>query len=170
MASYLDASGTHGAASPTVVLGGFVATEASWAAYEKDLQNLLDMFGVDVFHAKKFRKRAGPFRGWSQLQKKGDMATHPCNVDINGPGAAADSHPPKGHDRILVSIEQQKFAADRIDTPLAGVPESKEKLGFLIHDRRSACLFGACDRAECDRVAQDCRPCRAWHCSHLYLK
>lgn len=55
-------------------------------------------------------------------------------------------------------IDQNEFAADRIDAPGLGVVERTEKLAFLIHDRRRACLPGTCDRAKHDRVARDCRP------------
>lgn len=68
LTAYFDESGTHGEKSPAVVLGGFIASEANWVAYENDLTSLLNRFGVEVFHARKFRKRQGEFRGWSDQQ------------------------------------------------------------------------------------------------------
>lgn len=69
MTAYLDESGTHGRQSPTVIVGGFIADVAAWATYEHDLNRLLSDYGVAVFHAKKFRARAGDFKGWSRKKQ-----------------------------------------------------------------------------------------------------
>jgi hypothetical protein len=68
MTAYLDESGTHGGQSPAVLMGGFLAGAAGWAAYEKSLKYLLDSHGVGLFHAKKLRARRGEFAEWSDSQ------------------------------------------------------------------------------------------------------
>lgn len=62
MTAYLDESGTHGASAATQVLGGFIATERGWQAYERDLNSLFKQHNVDYFHAIKLRNRKGPFK------------------------------------------------------------------------------------------------------------
>lgn len=57
MTAYLDESGTHGVSSAAVVLGGFLATEQGWTAYERELASLLQRHQVGYFHAKLLRKR-----------------------------------------------------------------------------------------------------------------
>jgi uncharacterized protein DUF3800 len=70
MIAYLDESGTHGDGSPAVILGGFIANESAWAACESDLQALLSVHGLEHFHANKFRKRSGPFKGWAPSRQR----------------------------------------------------------------------------------------------------
>lgn len=62
MMAYLDESGTHGATAATQVLGGFIATEQGWHAYERDLKSLFKQHKVEYFHAVKLRNRKGPFK------------------------------------------------------------------------------------------------------------
>ena len=67
MKGYFDESGTHGAESPVVIVGGFIATVEQWDAYERDLKALLDDYGVKKFHARncvrlKAILKAGPAR------------------------------------------------------------------------------------------------------------
>ena len=62
MTAYLDESGTHGASAATQVLGGFIASEQGWMAYERDLESLFKQHNVEYFHAIKFRNRKGPFK------------------------------------------------------------------------------------------------------------
>jgi hypothetical protein len=69
MTAYLDESGTHGSGAGTVVVGGFISTEAGWAAYERDLDALLKANQIEYFHAKKLRKRSGPFRNFPEADK-----------------------------------------------------------------------------------------------------
>jgi hypothetical protein len=69
MTAYFDESGTHGARSPAVTLGGFIGTAAQWAAYESDLAQLFAEYGVKRFHAKELRGTKGDFEGWSGQKK-----------------------------------------------------------------------------------------------------
>ena len=64
MKGFFDESGTHGADSPVVIVGGFIATIEQWDAYEHDLKALLDEYRVKKFHAKDLRGRKGDFKGW----------------------------------------------------------------------------------------------------------
>jgi hypothetical protein len=66
MTAYLDESGTHGHDSPAVIMACFIARQEQWAAYERALGALFSEFGVEVFHAKKFRTRSGEFKGWTR--------------------------------------------------------------------------------------------------------
>jgi hypothetical protein len=69
MRGFFDESGTHGADSPAVIVGGFIATVAQWDAYEFDLKALLDEYGVKKFHAKELRQTKGDFKGWPRAKK-----------------------------------------------------------------------------------------------------
>jgi hypothetical protein len=65
MKGFFDESGTHGAESPVVIVGGFVATLEQWDSYERDLRALFSEYGVKKYHAKDFRGRKGDFKEWS---------------------------------------------------------------------------------------------------------
>jgi hypothetical protein len=69
MTGFFDESGTHGAESPVVIVGGFLATVEQWDAYERDLKALLDEYGVKKFHAKELRQTKGNFKGWPRAKK-----------------------------------------------------------------------------------------------------
>jgi hypothetical protein len=69
MTAYFDESGTHGEESPLVTVAGFIASVAQWAAYERDLAELLAEYGVKKFHAKDLRGRKGDFKGWPALKR-----------------------------------------------------------------------------------------------------
>ena len=69
MIAYMDESGTHGDASGTMVLGGFLATAQSWDAYNADLNSLLKLHEVEYFHANKFRKCRGPFKHFTRAKQ-----------------------------------------------------------------------------------------------------
>jgi hypothetical protein len=69
MTAYLDESGTHGKKAATVVLGGFISNEAGWTAFERDLDALLKANNAEYFHAKKLRKRSGPFKYFTEAKK-----------------------------------------------------------------------------------------------------
>ena len=69
MKGFFDESGTHGAESPVVIVGGFLATVEQWDAYERDLKVLLDDYGVKKFHAKELRQTKGDFKGWPRARK-----------------------------------------------------------------------------------------------------
>src|ERR1700728_3782608 len=64
MTGFFDESGTHGAESPVVIVGGFLASVEQWEAYEHDLATLFAEYGVKKFHAKDFRGRKGDFKDW----------------------------------------------------------------------------------------------------------
>jgi hypothetical protein len=88
MIAYLDESGTHGDGSPAVILGGFIANESAWPAYESDLQALFSVHALDHFHANKFRKRSGSFKGWSAAQQRvlpRHKSTHGRGIRTDGP-------------------------------------------------------------------------------------
>jgi hypothetical protein len=69
MTGYFDESGTHGAESPCVIVGGFLASVGQWDAYEGDLGALFTDYGVKKFHAKDFRGRKGDFKGWPHAKR-----------------------------------------------------------------------------------------------------
>ncbi len=69
MTAYFDESGTHGAELPLVTVAGFVSTVDQWSNYEHDLSLLLNEFGIEIFHAKEFRQKKGPFKGWQETKR-----------------------------------------------------------------------------------------------------
>ena len=65
--AYFDESGTHDG-SPTTVMGGLMANERQWSRFESGLKALKKKHGFKIFHTKKFTKRTGDFKGWSDTQ------------------------------------------------------------------------------------------------------
>jgi len=69
MSAYFDESGTHGASSPAVIMGGFIASSNQWAVYEAEMTALLASSGVKVFHARKLRTGKGDFKEWTKTKR-----------------------------------------------------------------------------------------------------
>jgi hypothetical protein len=62
--AYLDESGTHDG-SPLTVMGGILARAEQWQSFEKKFAAIQSQYGFRVWHTKKFKKKAGDFRGWT---------------------------------------------------------------------------------------------------------
>ena len=62
--AYLDESGTHDG-SPVTVMGGILARADQWRDFEKRFTAVRSQYGFSVWHSKKFKKKAGDFRGWT---------------------------------------------------------------------------------------------------------
>lgn len=62
--AYLDESGTHDG-SPITVMGGILARAEQWRNFEKKFAAVQSQFGFKVWHTKKFKRKAGDFRGWT---------------------------------------------------------------------------------------------------------
>jgi hypothetical protein len=62
--AYLDESGTHDG-SPITIMGGILARAEQWRDFEKKFAAVRSRYGFRVWHTKKFKKKAGDFRGWS---------------------------------------------------------------------------------------------------------
>jgi hypothetical protein len=67
LTAYLDESGTHGE-SPHTVMGGMLANAQQWERFEQNFRRLKKKHGFEIFHTKKFKKRGGDFKGWSNEQ------------------------------------------------------------------------------------------------------
>ncbi|MGB8605175.1 DUF3800 domain-containing protein [Bradyrhizobium sp.] len=65
---YLDDSGTSGL--PIVTLAGFAASKDNWEELEPRLDDVLNGYGVPVFHAKEFHDTKPPFKNWKRLKKR----------------------------------------------------------------------------------------------------
>ena len=65
--AYMDESGTHG--SKTMLMAAFAGDITQWRKFEKKASALLNKYGVNVFHAKKWRDGDGDFAGWSVDKK-----------------------------------------------------------------------------------------------------
>lgn len=97
---YFDESGTHGRSSSTLIVGGFLATEFAWSAYEVELKELLRVHAVDYFHAKKLRARSGPFKKWSIPQQRSFGMEFFRLVDKHLSYGVSVSLSPKDYDEI----------------------------------------------------------------------
>jgi hypothetical protein len=64
---YLDDSGTSGL--PVVTMGGFLGFQGHWENLEPILDEILNGYGVEVFHAKQFHDTKPPFKGWKKIKK-----------------------------------------------------------------------------------------------------
>lgn len=65
---YLDDSGKDPQCRITN-LGGYVAREHKWLAFETAVEPWFSEFGVDILHAKEMHDTDGIFSGWSKLRK-----------------------------------------------------------------------------------------------------
>jgi hypothetical protein len=65
LTAYLDESGTHGGSAVTV-MGGILAKESQWAAFQSHFDRAKRNYGFKIFHSKKFKRRDGDFAGWPQ--------------------------------------------------------------------------------------------------------
>jgi uncharacterized protein DUF3800 len=65
---YLDDSGTSGL--PLVTMAGFIAPLAQWEQLEPVWSEILNRYGVEVFHAKEFHDTKGCFEGWTKIKKR----------------------------------------------------------------------------------------------------
>jgi Protein of unknown function (DUF3800) len=61
---YMDESGTHDG-SPITVMGGVLARAEEWRSFEERFECARKVHGFNVFHTKKFKRRAGDFKGWT---------------------------------------------------------------------------------------------------------
>jgi hypothetical protein len=64
---YLDESGTHDG-SPVTVMGGLLARADQWQRFQKGFDLAKKKHGFRVFHTKKFKKKSGDFKGWTDQQ------------------------------------------------------------------------------------------------------
>jgi hypothetical protein len=81
LTAYLDESGTHDG-SPVTIMGGILGRADQWARFETQFERIKKKHGFNVLHTKKFRRRAGDFKGWSSdacLNLINDLA--PITVD-----------------------------------------------------------------------------------------
>jgi hypothetical protein len=69
--AYLDESGTH-TGSPFTVMGGLLARAEQWQKFERKFAALQTEYGFRVWHTKKFKNKAGDFKGWTD-QKCSDL-------------------------------------------------------------------------------------------------
>jgi hypothetical protein len=67
LTGYLDESGTHDG-SPVTVMGGMLANARQWEAFEQNFRKAKAKHGFRIFHTKKFKKRDGDFKGWTNDQ------------------------------------------------------------------------------------------------------
>jgi hypothetical protein len=67
MTAYFDESGTHDESAVTV-MGGVIATARQWERFDKGFSRAKRRHGFRVFHTKKFKRRSGDFKGWTNEQ------------------------------------------------------------------------------------------------------
>jgi hypothetical protein len=68
LTAYLDESGTHGHSAVTV-MGGMLANARQWERFEAEFSRLKKKHKFRIFHTKKFKRRAGDFKGWTSDQQ-----------------------------------------------------------------------------------------------------
>jgi len=70
---YLDDSGKD-PQNRVTSLGGFIAPDVCWEAFELTVEPIFRKYEVDVLHAKKLHGTDGPFRGWKINKKRAFVA------------------------------------------------------------------------------------------------
>jgi hypothetical protein len=69
--AYIDASGSGLDPNITVIsVGGFIASQEVWAAFDKAWQALLNRFGVTALHMREFAHGRGEFTGWNNEKRQ----------------------------------------------------------------------------------------------------
>jgi hypothetical protein len=66
---YLDDSGKD-PQNPITTLAGYIARDAAWAEFEKDVEQWFTEFNVKILHARDLHANDGEFNGWSVLKKQ----------------------------------------------------------------------------------------------------
>jgi hypothetical protein len=67
LTGYLDESGTHDGSHATI-MGGLLARADQWERFEAAFAHTKKRHGFHVFHTKKFKRKKGDFKGWSNEQ------------------------------------------------------------------------------------------------------
>jgi Protein of unknown function (DUF3800) len=62
--AYLDESGTHGGSDVTI-MGGVLGRADQWKRFEAGYDKLKQKYDFNIFHTKKFKNKAGDFKGWT---------------------------------------------------------------------------------------------------------
>jgi hypothetical protein len=70
---YLDDSGKD-PQNLITTLGGYVARDTGWVAFEADVEKWFDRYRVKILHAKDLEDTRGEFKGWPILQKQAFVA------------------------------------------------------------------------------------------------
>lgn len=69
LVGYFDASGTH-EGSNNVTLAGWVSTPEAWAHFESEWSAELANQGVPMFHMSEYAHKLGPFKQWTETQRR----------------------------------------------------------------------------------------------------
>lgn len=67
---YADESGLHGAKSPVTILGGYMAPDDHWPAFDMAWRAYLASYGIQSCHAKEIEHSKGVFRNWPTVQRQ----------------------------------------------------------------------------------------------------
>jgi len=66
---YLDDSGKD-PQNPFTTIGGYIAREDDWAAFETAVEPWFSEYRVPILHAKELKGTKGPFKDWTVLRKQ----------------------------------------------------------------------------------------------------
>lgn len=69
LGAYFDDSGTH-AGSDAVAVAGYISTPERWLAFESAWRLELAHLGLEMFHMSQFAVGAGPYKRWSEPQRR----------------------------------------------------------------------------------------------------
>lgn len=117
--AYVDESGTHGGSEVTIMCG-VLARADQWKRFQIGFDKAKLKHGFKVFHTKKFKNRAGDFRGWSHLQQ---LALAADLGVLTGSGLS---------DAVAVSLDNADYESyyRNADKPQKGRLDSKYGLCF----------------------------------------
>ena len=66
---YLDDSGKD-PKNPITTLAGYVARDAAWSLFERNVEPVFKEFGVEVLHARDLHNTDCDFKGWKRVKKE----------------------------------------------------------------------------------------------------
>ena len=107
---YLDDSGKD-PKNPITTLAGYVARDAAWSLFERNVEPVFKEFGVEVLHARDLHNTDRDFKGWRRVEKE-KFVSRVCE--------AMAPQVPFG---ISFSVDKKIYEARRKESRAQGVPK-----------------------------------------------
>ena len=150
---YLDDSGKDHQ-NPIAALGGYVAREAAWALFERNVEPVFKEFSVEVLHAVNLHNTKGDFKLWTRDRKE-EFVSRVCE--------AMAPNVPLG---ISFSVDKENYEARRKESRAQGTDKQDTPYTYcfraIIHwliEQPEICAVGVSFVLECghqnNRKARD---------------
>ena len=112
---YLDDSGGD-SENPITALAGYVAMEAAWTLFERNVEPVFKEFGVEVLHAVNLHNTKGDFKLWPR-DKKEKFVSRVC--EAMAPNVLLG---------ISVSVDKEIYQARREESRATGDGQTRQPI------------------------------------------